>query len=332
MGRPFEIEGAQCRIGCSIGLALRLGAGERIRDMLVNADIALYEAKKRGRNRVEIFTERLRLAAVHLKELSDELVTAIEQDQFEPFFQPQFEAHTLKIAGVEALARWNHPRLGLLSPGEFLPVANDLNLAGRIDAIMLEKGLAHLADWRARGLAVPRLSVNVSLARLQDENLLRSLSALSYEPGTLSFELLESISFDDVDEDVKAVLARLKAADIGLEIDDFGTGHASIVNLLELGPDRLKIDRKLVASVETSGARRTLVSAIIEMGRALGIGTVAEGVETMLQAKILGDLGCDVLQGYALARPMSAADFYRFASEREAGSAKTGVAGIGSLP
>ena len=326
MSRPFSIEGIQCRIGCSVGLAIQSAADDTVQDLLVNADIALYEAKKLGKNRVEQFTDRLRLAAVHVRIVSDELVTGLERDEFLPFYQPQFDAHTLRIVGVEALARWNHPTRGLLPPGEFLSIANDLDRVGRIDEIMLEKGLAQLGEWRRLGLDIPKLSVNISLSRLQNRHLFTHLESLHFEPGSLSFELLESISFEDVGDELKEAIARLKRAHVGIEIDDFGTGHASIVNLLDLAPDRLKIDRKLVASVDASGARRRLVASIIEMGRALGIGTVAEGVETMQQAKILGDLGCDTLQGYALARPMSADDLYAFALQRQGLSSRASFA------
>lgn len=314
---PFTIEDIQCRIGCSIGLAIQSSIDDTIQNLLVNADIALYEAKKLGKNRMEQFTDRLRLAAVHVRMVSDELVTGLERDEFLPFYQPQFDAHTLRIIGVEALARWNHPTRGLLPPGEFLSIANDLNRVGKIDEIMLEKGLAQLGEWRRLGLDIPKLSVNISLSRLQNRDLFTHLESLSFEPGSLSFELLESISFEDVGDELKEAIARLKQANVGIEIDDFGTGHASIVNLLDLAPDRLKIDRKLVAAVDASSARRRLVASIIEMGRALGIDTVAEGVETMQQAKILADLGCDALQGYALAKPMSADDLYAFAQHHQ---------------
>ncbi|MCX8996969.1 EAL domain-containing protein [Rhizobiaceae bacterium BDR2-2] len=328
MAQPFDMGGTTCRIGCSVGVAIQSLGTDTIQDLLINADIALYEAKKQGRSRVEQFTDQLRLTVVRVKAISDELVSAIERDEFFPVYQPQFDAHTFAIVGVEALARWNHPTRGILPPGEFLSIANDLGLVGKIDEAMLEKGLRQLADWRGRGLSIPKLSVNISFARLQDEELFRHISRLSFEPGSLSFELLESISFDDGGEDLKAAIARLKEANIGIEIDDFGTGHASIVNLLDLAPDRLKIDRKLVASVEASGARCRLVASIIEMGRALGIGTVAEGVETMPQAKVLGDLGCDALQGYALAKPMQAEDLYHFVVGGEAVSLKAVAGGF----
>lgn len=317
MALPFEVDGNPCRIGCSVGIAVQEKTDGKVRNLVVNADIALYEAKKQGRGRVAEFTGQLRLAAIRLKALADEFSAGIEQDQFLPVFQPQFDARSLKIVGVEALVRWNHPTRGLLPPGEFLPVAEDLNKVSRIDELMLDKGLRQLDEWRARGLVIPKLSVNISRDRLRDRNLFAHLERLDFAPGTLCFELLESISFEDIDCEMKAAIERLKQLRIGIEIDDFGTGHASIVNLLDLAPDRLKIDRKLVASIETSGARRRLVASIIEIGRSLGIEIVAEGVETMQQAKILADLGCNALQGYAFARPLSAADLYDFATARE---------------
>src|SRR5690606_24714275 len=182
-------------------------------------------------------------------------------------------------------------------------------------AIILEKALFQTTRWRSQELAIPKLSVNISVQRLKDEGLSATLSKLPLTPGALSFELLESISFDEEDESLVAAIQELKALGIDIEIDDFGSGHASIISLLELAPKRLKIDRKLVAPLDASVSQRRLVASIIEIGRSQGIEIVAEGVETMVHAEILRDLGCHALQGYAFARPMGAADFMTFARE-----------------
>ncbi|AYD01761.1 EAL domain-containing protein [Neorhizobium sp. NCHU2750] len=318
LGRPIDIDGHKCRVGCSAGIACQTKATEEPRLLLVNADIALYEAKKRGRNRLEFFSDELRMAAVLRKTTSDEFLTALEHDQIVPFFQPQFDAMTLDIVGVEALARWRHPERGILAPDSFLDIAESLNRAADLDAIILEKALSQSARWKALGLSVPHLSVNISAQRLKDRRLFESIEKLDFKPGHLAFELLESISFDGTDETLRTAITQLKALGIDIEIDDFGTGHASIVSLIELGPKRLKIDRKLIAPLESSPSQRRLVASIIEIGRSQDIQIVAEGVETDAHIGILQNLGCNVLQGYAFSKPLPASDFITFVENWQA--------------
>ena len=320
LARPIEIDGHQCRIGCSAGIACQTSANDNLSQLLIDADIALYEAKKRGRNRVEVFSEKLRSAAVLTKRLSDEFLTALEHDQIVPYFQPQFDANSLSIVGVEALARWNHPTRGVLSPDKFLGIAESLHRSGDIDTVILEKALFEKTRWQNLGLDIPHLSVNISAQRLRDERLFKRLAELPIMPGMLSFELLESISFEEQDEGLKNAILKLKSFGIDIEIDDFGTGHASIVSLIELGPKRLKIDRKLVAPLEASGSQRRLVASIVDIGRSQGIEIVAEGVETAAHVEILRSLGCHVLQGYAFAKPMPPSDFIEFARNWQEGN------------
>ncbi len=312
LGEPIIFEGDLCRIGCSAGVAVQTFRHENPMQLLGNADIALYEAKKRGRNRYEFFSDGLREIAVQGKKMADELILALERDEFVPFFQPQFDAVTLEVVGAEALARWNHDVRGLLAPAAFLPVAESTNKVADIDAVIFEKALFHLARWRSNGFRIPSVSVNISAQRLADPRLFETLGAHAFTPGSISFELLETIYFDDPDVSVLDAVRRLKSAGIDIEIDDFGSGRASIVSLLELAPKRLKIDRKLVAPIRESRSQRDLLASIIDIGRSQGIEIVAEGVETMEHAAILRDLGCHVLQGYALARPMPASAMLSF--------------------
>ncbi|MGX5719483.1 bifunctional diguanylate cyclase/phosphodiesterase [Shinella zoogloeoides] len=316
ISEPMAIEGHDCRIGASIGIATRNDAEESAEQLLVNADIALYEAKRRGRNRVEAFNDELRLRTVEVKRLSDEILRGLERQEFRPFFQPQFDAETLEIVGVEALARWEHPTRGFVPPDVFLPVAESLNVVARIDEAILEQALFQTIRWEGLGLDIPRVSVNVSCQRLHDDGLVEKLRAMNIRPGSLTFELLESISFDAADDGLKRVIEEIKALGIDIEIDDFGSGHASIVSLLELSPKRLKIDRRLVQPLLESAAQQSLVQSIVDIGKVRGIETVAEGVETMEHAELLRRLGCDILQGYAFARPMASDDFLAFATAR----------------
>ncbi|RYH13222.1 MAG: EAL domain-containing protein, partial [Alphaproteobacteria bacterium] len=233
-----------------------------------------------------------------------------------PWYQPQFDAVTLEIVGVEALARWQHPVDGILAPAHFLDVAEDLNVVPTIDRVILEKALNDFARWDKLGLGIPKFAVNVSARRLQDEQLIASLKHLAFEPGRLAFELVESIFLDETDDMVRWNAEQIKELGIDIEIDDFGTGYASIVSLMKLKPRRLKIDRQLVAPIVSSLPQRRLLQSIVDIGRSLDIEVVGEGVETMEHAAILRDLGCSILQGYAFAAPMSAEAITGFVAER----------------
>jgi len=316
VSEPIVLDGHECRIGASVGVAMRASTDETPKQLLVNADLALYEAKRRGRNRVEYFNDALRLNSIQTKRTSDEILRGIERGEFVAHYQPQFDATTLEIVGVEALARWEHPDRGLLAPDAFLSIADSLNVVPAIDEAVLDQALFQYTRWQANDLRIPKVSVNVSCQRLRDERLIAKLKALQIQPGSVSFELLESISFDSADDGLRSAIDDIKALGIEIEIDDFGTGYASIVSLLELSPRRLKIDRRLVMPILGSPSQQQLVRSIIEIGRARNIEIVAEGVETMAHARMLRDLGCHTLQGYDFARPMSAETLLGFVRER----------------
>jgi len=315
ISRPIDYEGHECRVGASIGIAAR-SHDEKLDQVLVNADIALYEAKRRGRNRVEKFSDGLRLAAVNTKKTADEILRGLEQNEFVAWFQPQFDATSLEIVGIEALARWDHPSKGVLAPDAFLKIAESVKVVSAIDDVVLTQALLQRYRLEANGISIPKVSVNVSAQRLRDETLVDKLKALSFQPGTLSFELLESTSFDGHDGELIPQIDKIRALGIDIEIDDFGTGYASIVTFLKLTPKRLKIDRQLIAPIIESSEHQRLVRSIIDIGRARGIEIVAEGVETMQHVDILRDLGCQVLQGYALSKPLSPGELLTFVRER----------------
>jgi diguanylate cyclase (GGDEF)-like protein len=312
MRKPMPYNGHDCRCGVSIGVAYQRGPKVDDKRLLIDADIALYRAKRLGRNRHEFFTEALQAEIVSNKAMADDILKGIEEGQFVAWYQPQFDARTLKISGVEALARWEHPAGGIVSPDQFLPIAEDLNVVSTIDRMILEQTLAWMKQWRAQGLVVPRASVNVSGRRLREEGLIKSLKKLDIEPGTISFELVESIYLDESDDIVAFNIDQLSELGIDIEIDDFGTGYASIVSLLKLQPRRLKIDRQLLLPVRESEAQRRLIASIVDIGHSLGIGVIAEGVETDDHARIATELECDVLQGYAFSKPLAPGQFERF--------------------
>ncbi|WP_027666667.1 bifunctional diguanylate cyclase/phosphodiesterase [Rhizobium leguminosarum] len=309
MRLPIDFQGFSCRCGVSIGIALANGIHVDARKVLINADIALYRAKSMGRNRFEFFNHNLQADIINTKRTADEILAGIDNGEFTAWYQPQFCARTMELTGVEALVRWNHPSKGWLAPDKFLRIADEINVVQMLDRIVLETALRDKMRWTARGIAVPKVSVNVSARRLHDGSLLESLADLHIRPGEISFELVESIFLDESEDVVSQNLERIKALGIDIEIDDFGTGHTSIVSLLKLKPKRLKIDRQLVQPIVNASQERALVSSIIEIARSLGVETVAEGVETAAHAALLRDLGCDILQGYAFSRPLSFDDF-----------------------
>ena len=326
MNQPVYFQGHECRFGVSIGIARESAQRNSIRKLLVNADIALYRAKAHGRNRYEFFTASLQGEIRRTKKLADDILRGIENNEFVAWYQPQVSAETCKLSGAEALVRWNHPENGLLTPDKFLRVAEEINAVSTLDRIVLESAMRDRLVWLAGGLEMPKISVNVSARRLGDDQLVKSIKDLAIVPGQIAFELVESIYLDDDDSVIVRNIKRLKALGIDIEIDDFGTGHTSIVSLLKLEPKRLKIDRQLVMPMLTSQREHSLVRSILEIGTSLDIETVAEGVETMAHAARLKELGCTSLQGYAFARPMAASDVLaKFGPQRlqtDAGSLK----------
>lgn len=316
LSRPFLYEGHECRVGASIGLASGNTANEPPTQLLINSDIALYEAKRKGRNRVELFSDRLRQIAINTKRTADDILRALEKDQFVSYYQPQFDAQTLEINGFEALVRWHHPDKGTIYPDQFLRIAENLKVVSEIDGIVLNQANSQFIRMIANGIEIPKFSVNISAQRLKDEAFIESLKHIAFRPGTLAVELLESISFEADDSELVSQIDELKAMGVDIEIDDFGTGRASILTLLKLMPRRLKIDRQLVFPIVTSPKQRALVRSIIDIGRSRDIEIVAEGVETMEHAEILRDLGCHSLQGYAFARPMDGNSFLQFVKDR----------------
>lgn len=310
--KPVPYEGHFCRFGASVGIAIEKGPRIDSRRVLINGDMALYRAKERGRNRYEFFSKDLQEEIESTKRIADDILRGVEQREFVPFYQPVVDARTFDVVGAEALVRWRHPTDGLLPPARFLKIAEDLNVLAAIDRDVLEQSIKDLDRWQRLGLPVQSVSVNVSFRRLNDEHLVPNLRALNIRPGTISFEFLESIFLDEFDDRVAWNIDAIRDMGIGIDVDDFGTGHTSFVSLLKLSPRRFKIDRQLISPIADSHEQRQLIASIVEIGRTLNIRVVAEGVETMEQAYLLREIGCDFLQGYAFAKPMTASEFEKF--------------------
>ncbi|MGV1789583.1 bifunctional diguanylate cyclase/phosphodiesterase [Rhizobium sp. A37_96] len=300
--REVRFGNEMLKIGASIGVAM--SQAKSAGNLLAESDVALFQAKKLGRNRVEFFTPQLQSDLQAERRLADELRLAPVLRQIEPFYQIQVDARTRSIVGLEALARWRHPERGLMSPAAFLKVADEYGLTAEIDAAVLKRALADRAAWVSQGLSPPRIAVNISGRRLADPDLIDGLRALRIPRQAIAFELVETIFLDDPDDRVLANIAGIKEMDIDIEIDDFGSGHASLIGLVKLKPKRLKIDRQLVTAITVSDEQRRLVGSIVEIAQALNVEVVAEGVETEDHARVLAELGCDELQGYAIGYPV----------------------------
>ncbi|WP_223639838.1 EAL domain-containing protein [Rhodobacter sp. TJ_12] len=304
---PVDYGGRKLWFSVSIGLSCH--SAEAAESMVQNADIALYGAKNAGRDRIVPFSPELRLRVEETKRIADKLVDALRRDRLEVHFQPQVSAISHELMGVEALVRWRDPEDGMIRPDTFLPVAREMGLMGRIDALVLRKSIEAAHRLVARGLDLPRISVNVDLQRLMQPDLFDDLVDLHPLPCALSFELLETLDYDEITDSLLEVLARLRAMGIAIEIDDFGRGRTSLATLQRIRPDRLKIDRSLITQGgPTPEAIDPVVEAICNIGGALNIGLTAEGVEGPEQARVLARHGCDCLQGFYFARPMAEAD------------------------
>ncbi|MGX9989066.1 putative bifunctional diguanylate cyclase/phosphodiesterase [Rhizobium sp. Z1P35] len=306
--------------GASIGVSW--SGDRRARNLLAESDLALYQAKKLGRNRVEFFTRQLQEDLRSKRRLAEELKLGLERGEIVPYYQLQLDARTREVIGFEALARWKHPEKGVLAPGIFLKIADELGLAAEIDAAILKSVLEDRLFWLLRGLAVPRIAVNISASRLADPTLLDKLRRLAIPPGAIVFELVETIFLDDSDQKLLDQIGDIKQMGIDIEIDDFGSGHASLIGLVKLRPKRLKIDRQLVTEVVSSAEQRRVVGSIVEIAKALDVEVIAEGIETAAHAVVLAQLGCDGLQGYAFGHPAPAAETDRLFSSMTSGIEK----------
>ncbi|WP_176082881.1 bifunctional diguanylate cyclase/phosphodiesterase [Martelella sp. HB161492] len=300
------------RLGTIIGIAVAADGDENRTEMLGRADIALARGAMTGRGSICFFDEAMRMESARIRQIADEIVAAIETDQIDVFFQPQVSARGYRVSGAEALVRWRHPERGILAPAVFMPSVELMNLTARIDAIVLQKALAYLRGFEQSGLFLPRLSVNVSGPRLSSPGLFEDLEMLDLPAGRLGFEVLESVYLDEGNAVMARNLAAARAHGIDIEVDDFGTGFASIISLLRLRPSRLKIDRELIAPIVDDEVQRQVIAAIVDIARARKVGLVAEGVETLRHAEILRDIGIETFQGFAFSKPLPAEEFARY--------------------
>ena len=308
---PSSYEGQTVRVGCSAGIAYHSPENADLFETLVQADIALYKAKNNGKNGWVEFDDFQRKSLIQKKALSDQIQSGIERDEFLPYFQPIVDAQTGEIISLEVLARWNNPQLGLVGPPGFLELARELKLLRFIDRTILEKAIAAMRSLSGELDVPPQLSVNVSVERLVESDLLAVARSLEKTPIRLNIELLESAYIDDISDTLGWHLDALKELGVGIHIDNFGTGHSSLAGLLRVAPDCIKIDRRFVAAAPHSDKERALIKSMIGIAKAFRIKTVCEGIETEDQAELVRAMGCEMLQGRLFFHEMDEADLSR---------------------
>ena len=319
--QTHHVEGHELQISCSVGVAVYPDDGHDLDELMRRADAAMYEAKAAGRDMARFYAPEIEQAAIERQSLEHHLRHALERNELRLHFQPRVSAATFEAVGAEALLRWQHPELGVVAPGRFIPVAEETGLIRPIGLWVLRQACAQLARWNEPGLQELALSVNLSVAQLADPELVEQLRSYLQEhqldPGRLELEITESHLMDNADQAEERLMA-LKALGVKLSIDDFGTGYSSLAYLKRFAIDKLKIDQSFVHDLLSDPTDLAIIRAIIALGQALGLGIVAEGVEGPDEADKLKALGCDELQGYHFARPMPAEMLERWLRERQA--------------
>jgi diguanylate cyclase (GGDEF)-like protein len=318
--RPVNIAGRDHQVRASIGITRFPEDGNTIDELLRNADLAMYQAKDSGRSRAVFFDSKLARASAQLAESG--LFRAVRRREFALYYQPQYALNNGELVGLEALVRWQHPREGLRFPKDFVPAAEQSGLIVEIGTWVLESACRQLALWRDEGIAPARLALNVSVQQLRAADFVSlvsdTLARMTLPPQSLELEVTESVFADD---EARLALRNLAALGVRVALDDFGTGYSSLNYLRQHPVDAIKIDRSFMSEVPDNYQATTLLATIIDMAHALGKQVVAEGVETLPQLDYLRQRGCDVAQGFVLARPLNVADVTERLAQRSGSTA-----------
>jgi diguanylate cyclase (GGDEF)-like protein len=334
--KPLELNGHECRVTASIGIAMFPSDGMDELALMKNADCAMYLAKQEGKNDIRFFSDKIRTESIDRLTLETSLRHALERNEFCLHYQPKRNVATGEIAGVEALLRWVHPDLGMLPPNRFIPLAEETGLIVPIGRWVMKAACAQNMAWQRDGLPPLSVAVNVSPRQFSDENLLQdvdnALAASGMDPKLLQIEITESMVMLNVDKAVR-LLDAIQSRGVRLAIDDFGTGYSSMSVMKRFPIDTIKIDRSFIRELPHNSEDNAIAQAIIGMGKALGLTIVAEGVETVEQDQFLREHACDEIQGFLYSKPVAAgkiADLLRGPSvaapplQPEAGLAATG--------
>lgn len=319
MEEPILIDGQQLRLSASVGIALYPDNGTDLARLSQCADSALFRAKQNGRNSFQFFEQQMHERANEVLRIENDLRRALKNQELLLYYQPQVDAISLKIVGAEALVRWQHPEWGLVSPARFIPIAEESGQIREIGNWVLHSAVQQNADWKAAGLPIVPVAINLSVIQFKDPSLcdtvVEALQLSGLDPAKMELELTESIAMEDSSFTIDTV-ARLHALGIALSIDDFGTGYSSLSYLKRFKIDKLKIDQSFVRDLHRDSDDAAIVTAIIGLARSLGFKTIAEGVETQEQLDFLRANQCDEIQGYLFSKPVPADEFARML-ERE---------------
>jgi len=308
--QPLVLEGQPMPVTPSIGVSIFPEDGDDIETLMRQADLAMYEVKAKGRNGWMFFTEEMNRSVQERLQLERDIRRALDQRQFRLYYQPQWTIDRSCLTGWEALLRWEHPERGLVTPDQFIPVAEEIGVIAELGAFVLHEACAEAVRWQREGLGQFGISVNLSVRQFDMGDLVefveQGLRSSGLAPELLELEITESVMLQTPELTLK-LLHRLRRGGVRVAIDDFGTGYSSLSYLSKLPIDRLKIDRTFVASSLMEVNSAVIIEAVISLARSLGMSTIAEGVETEAQRRFLRQQGCQEIQGYLLARPMPAA-------------------------
>lgn len=312
ISQPFELHYFSKYLACSLGMVRYPEDGKDARQLLQNADTAMYEAKEQGRNRVVEYNDSMSKEARMRLWLEIELQKALQSKSLEVWYQPKVNAGDFRINGAEALVRWKHPVEGYISPGRFIPVAERCGLIEALGRHVMREVFQNVHRWRQQGLLPGRVAINLSPEQFSSPKLIehmeKLLKATGANPEDITFELTESAVMRN-DEHALTMLNAIKSLGFALSIDDFGTGYSSLSYIARFPLDELKIDRAFIHEMDALSKQVTLVESIIHLGRAMEMTVVAEGVETRQQASVLTNLHCDTIQGYYFHSPMPKREF-----------------------
>ncbi|AQR70135.1 GGDEF-domain containing protein [Janthinobacterium sp. LM6] len=326
LAAPFALEGHQLYVSASIGVSLYPFDAQDVATLTRNADTAMYHAKHQGKNRYAVFKAEMELRAQRRLRMEANLRRALQNEELYLHYQPQIDLRSGRIVGVEALIRWHCRDMGQLSPAEFIPVAEESGIIVDLGRWVLQSACRQAAAWCKAGLldSLEHVAVNLSACQARDPGLMDDIRAILDETqlphGLLELEITEGVLMDNVHANVE-LMRRLQETGIHLSIDDFGTGYSSMSYLKRLPIDQLKIDRSFVHDLPGEG--EAIVTAIIAMAHSLHLKVVAEGVETLQQVEFLRKAGCDNVQGFFFARPMTAAQLTALLLERRDWSTRT---------
>ena len=303
---PITVMDREFFVPASVGVAMFPQHGDDASTLMKNADTAMYRAKDAGRNNVRFYTSEMGTQMLVRMSLESNMRRALDAGEFRLHYQPQVDLQTGQLVAVEALVRWQHPQIGQVSPGQFIPLAEDTGLIHRLGAWVLETACLQAVRWYEQGRSPFRVAVNVSGKQFDDSDLVGNISRIvrrtGLDPTLLELELTENVVMRDVERSL-AMIDELKALGIRISIDDFGTGYSSLGLLKRLPLDTLKIDRSFVSNVPGATDDAAIVRAIVAMAHTLRLGVVAEGVETWGQVEFLRGLGCETVQGFYISRP-----------------------------